>query len=413
MDELIQKFEELRLAVLQQEETADTIMQSVQALNSYFLSFQEQWSTLEDDEQLAGREGFLRTQANFHFVGSTMLDQVQAAQQAVQMPPAPLMTHEQTAAIGQLRFGEPMLEELPPAGANNNGENVSATERAESEMCVDADGKKMEVDSNNQQTNTVNAGQLASAVNKACEQQQQIQRQIMELSFEKYTMFLKPLTQLQIHGSIDVKMISAVINGIIKVMDNIKARKLQLSPDVVRTIVLLILTKLDDASLMAWSYFIGSQEPTFDMLVSFLQKRQKDKDVKEASNAAVGSYRIPHVNQPPPCQPSTSQQAEAKPKNKKGAAARARSKSVTPTAKKPKGNGDGGRCKICNGNHKVRDCQRFFNMSLEDREAALRRNNLCINCFSSAHTVEMCMDRPCPDCNKRHNSMLLHRFTKQ
>ncbi|GFV33274.1 hypothetical protein TNCV_1497961 [Trichonephila clavipes] len=53
-------------------------------------------------------------------------------------------------------------------------------------------------------------------------------------------------------------------------------------------------------------------------------------------------------------------------------------------------------------------------LDLDDCEdIQLKKNNLCINCFSSFHKVALCKSlRNCPNCSKRHNSLLCRNFER-
>lgn len=67
-------------------------------------------------------------------------------------------------------------------------------------------------------------------------------------------------------------------------------------------------------------------------------------------------------------------------------------------------------CHLCpKENHIIRKCPRFLKMNPNQRWTEIRRNNLCLNCFSKVHTVKNCTSKfSCYECNKKHNT-LLHR----
>lgn len=69
-------------------------------------------------------------------------------------------------------------------------------------------------------------------------------------------------------------------------------------------------------------------------------------------------------------------------------------------------------CKLCpDNNHIIRKCPKFIQMNSEERSSCIKKFNLCLNCFSSAHAVKDCKSNfNCFTCNKRHNT-LLHRDT--
>ncbi|GFV75168.1 DUF1758 domain-containing protein [Trichonephila clavipes] len=63
--------------------------------------------------------------------------------------------------------------------------------------------------------------------------------------------------------------------------------------------------------------------------------------------------------------------------------------------------------------HPVFRCKKFNDLSVNERFNSVKRNNLCINCFSSSHKVALCKSsRNCLNCSKRHNSLLCRNFER-
>ncbi|GFU91400.1 uncharacterized protein TNCV_2541681 [Trichonephila clavipes] len=75
---------------------------------------------------------------------------------------------------------------------------------------------------------------------------------------------------------------------------------------------------------------------------------------------------------------------------------------------------DPANCVICKQqSHPVFRCKKFNDLSVNERFNSVKRNNLCINCFSSSHKVALCKSsRNCPNCSKRHNSLLGRNFDR-
>ncbi|GFX85124.1 hypothetical protein TNCV_1646711 [Trichonephila clavipes] len=75
---------------------------------------------------------------------------------------------------------------------------------------------------------------------------------------------------------------------------------------------------------------------------------------------------------------------------------------------------DPANCVICKQqSHPVFRCKKFNDLSVNERFNSVKRNNLCINCFSSSHKVALCKSsRNCPNCSKRHNSLLYRNFER-
>ncbi|XP_059222185.1 uncharacterized protein LOC131996637 [Stomoxys calcitrans] len=67
-----------------------------------------------------------------------------------------------------------------------------------------------------------------------------------------------------------------------------------------------------------------------------------------------------------------------------------------------------GKCHLCpKESHVIRKCPKFLQMSQSQRYDAIKKNNLCINCFSKVHTLRNCTSKfSCYKCNKKHNTLL-------
>ena len=57
--------------------------------------------------------------------------------------------------------------------------------------------------------------------------------------------------------------------------------------------------------------------------------------------------------------------------------------------------------------HTIRNCPKFLNMMVGERENFIRRHGLCLNCFSKSHRVQHCnSSHNCYTCDRRHNTLL-------
>ncbi|XP_059221697.1 uncharacterized protein LOC131996228 [Stomoxys calcitrans] len=65
-------------------------------------------------------------------------------------------------------------------------------------------------------------------------------------------------------------------------------------------------------------------------------------------------------------------------------------------------------CHLCpKENHIIRKCPKFLKMTQAQRFSEIKKNSLCINCFSKVHTVKNCSSKfSCYKCNKKHNTLL-------
>lgn len=65
-------------------------------------------------------------------------------------------------------------------------------------------------------------------------------------------------------------------------------------------------------------------------------------------------------------------------------------------------------CKLCpDQSHTIRLCSKFIGMSYADRLSCIKKDKLCLNCFSKSHLVKDCKSAfNCFKCQKRHNTLL-------
>ena len=65
------------------------------------------------------------------------------------------------------------------------------------------------------------------------------------------------------------------------------------------------------------------------------------------------------------------------------------------------------RCPACSENHKVFSCDKFKNLSIQERKNIVFTAKLCFNCLNSGHTTKDCKSKSsCRTCKGRHNSLL-------
>ncbi|XP_073823930.1 uncharacterized protein [Musca autumnalis] len=70
-------------------------------------------------------------------------------------------------------------------------------------------------------------------------------------------------------------------------------------------------------------------------------------------------------------------------------------------------------CFVCSQDHWLKSCPKFLKMNQEQRFLVIKRNNLCLNCFSDNHKLNQCAKKmSCSKCNLKHHT-LLHRDSKQ
>ena len=65
------------------------------------------------------------------------------------------------------------------------------------------------------------------------------------------------------------------------------------------------------------------------------------------------------------------------------------------------------RCPACSENHKVFNCDKFKNLSIQERKNILITAKLCFICLNSGHTTKDCKTKSsCRTCKGRNNSLL-------
>ncbi|XP_065092790.1 uncharacterized protein LOC135713588 [Ochlerotatus camptorhynchus] len=73
----------------------------------------------------------------------------------------------------------------------------------------------------------------------------------------------------------------------------------------------------------------------------------------------------------------------------------------------------GGRCAVCKENHPLYQCSSFQRLSVRERDAVLRANSLCRNCFRSGHLAKDCPSKYfCRSCKGRHHTLVCFKPQK-
>ena len=65
-------------------------------------------------------------------------------------------------------------------------------------------------------------------------------------------------------------------------------------------------------------------------------------------------------------------------------------------------------CPLCpSESHIIRKCPKFLSMNPRDRSAEIKKQRLCINCFSRSHLLPNCTSKfTCSQCSRKHHSLL-------
>ncbi|XP_060861782.1 uncharacterized protein LOC132938783 [Metopolophium dirhodum] len=71
------------------------------------------------------------------------------------------------------------------------------------------------------------------------------------------------------------------------------------------------------------------------------------------------------------------------------------------------GRGQTTKCPCCTGLHRIYACDKFKDLSINDRLNIIRDTHLCFNCLSAYHTTKTCKSNgSCGECGLKHNTLL-------
>ncbi|XP_062557605.1 uncharacterized protein LOC134222468 [Armigeres subalbatus] len=152
-------------------------------------------------------------------------------------------------------------------------------------------------------------------------------------------------------------------------------------------LVNLLVIRLDPYTRRAWEEFAASKEhDTLEDITEFLRKR------------------IQVLESLPPRQDAKTSHQPAFPPKPKVTAVKTSYNSVQSTV---------GRCVACKDNHLLFQCSAFQQLSVADRDALLKSNGLCRNCFRAGHRAKDCQSKfSCRICKGRHHTLICFKSEK-
>lgn len=152
-------------------------------------------------------------------------------------------------------------------------------------------------------------------------------------------------------------------------------------------LVTLLCSCMDNVTVSEWQLKQTSRDlPTFNEVESFLLNRVIAYEASEVSNSTT----------------SIQANTELKP----SCNLRLPSKKVLfaqPTSNKHK---NYLLCAACGEPHSLYTCNKFSNMTVQERKQLVFNCRLCYNCLKSNHQSRQCKSKPCPLCGKKHHSKL-------
>lgn len=145
--------------------------------------------------------------------------------------------------------------------------------------------------------------------------------------------------------------------------------------------------------------------PTCNSLMEFVREQVRVQEISGDSpstprpNQAWSKSQKPTTYYPPPKQ---SQAFFITPKSRQGPSRRSSTSSSSSTRSTVF-------CPICEGDHRIYNCEEYFSLSGTRRLKLIRKLKRCTNCLGYKHSVDACPShRRCSSCQQKHHSSL-HR----
>lgn len=160
-------------------------------------------------------------------------------------------------------------------------------------------------------------------------------------------------------------------------------------------LILIIRQKLNNYLREKWEETVGTTElPTFKQLLLFLERRSLIENTQNFQKSR-DTTKLPLK--------SNNNQAKGYMKNTQTCLS---TTSDTP-AEKPQPS-----CPVCKNSHYLWSCDKFKELTPQERYDLVKKLSICHNCFNSNHRTRDCRKYTCRKCRKRHH-ILLHFDSEQ
>lgn len=209
------------------------------------------------------------------------------------------------------------------------------------------------------------------------------------LPYSHYERLMRPFLNLpRLEGEPSERSLEMFRDAINQALNRAGALHVSLEPQT-KMFVALIQHKLDSTSRQLWAWQMDGKEPNFDDMLEFLAKRMsRMRDERANNNNEIGAGSMA----------TNARRIDEPVAGPSGAGSSSVSKKKRVV------------CSHCGSDHYLHRCEMFKCLSLPAKMAVLKRNNLCLNCFSATHKTGDCKQGVCKRCNLKHNSLLCSKL---
>lgn len=402
-ESIIKQFAQMRIQPANPQATVGDAWNKLTEVNAQFVLLRDEWLTMTDELQATHNGRYLQAQQDFHHSATAIISML--------MPEPTVRFGEFTPEIEVICTAEntsvTFTTTAPAMNVDQSGQSSSEQQiknTMQQSKPINNSSAEMELDNDNQ-VSTINVVHSNNNSNNSSEQSTIEMKNLSMISFAEQAKLLESILALPRSKELNENTIDTVIQAIQQTAQAANSAGVQLDQAVVRTMILHIVTSLDQQTQICWKYWVARSEPSFEFLVQFLYERKVDVNQPVTKDESTG-YKIPKV--------SATKRASPKPEDSSQMASTSRRRSDSMSSRgsnppKSKKKTSSQACPVCPYVHGLHACPTFRKLSLEQRETEVTKRNLCKNCFSNKHATPNCPKGECTICGKKHNSTLHHR----